>query len=274
MISSYEEIHIATNLDVMFRIYEDEADLITNHWHESFELIYLYDGTMTVTIQDKTHTLHQGQFLLINSSEIHSTLCEQHVKALLLQIPVCFFQESLPDVSHVYFYNVPSRHLKPDTYATITTLLCNMGDVYEAQEPWYSLQFKSLLYELVYTLMNTCYKTQSEATRIKSAKNLERLEAVTAYVRAHYKETISLDSIAKQVALNPEYFCRFFKRHMGQTFQEYVNQVRLTHVYQELTQTDLPVHIIMEQNGFSSYKLFSKYFKKTYHCTPSELRRL
>ena len=58
------------------------------------------------------------------------------------------------------------------------------------------------------------------------------------------------------------------------TFLQYVNQVKLYHIYQDLLYTDGNIQEIMERHGMYNTKLFYKLFKKTYNCTPREIRLL
>ena len=58
------------------------------------------------------------------------------------------------------------------------------------------------------------------------------------------------------------------------SFLQYVNEVRLNHIYQDLLYMEGSVQEIMERNGAYNTKLFYKLFKETYHCTPRELRRM
>lgn len=78
---------------------------------------------------------------------------------------------------------------------------------------------------------------------------------------------------AETAALSPEYFCRIFKRNTGITFLEYVNQVRLTHIYEELLSTEDTVTDILARNGFTNYKVFCRMFRETYGATPIQVRR-
>lgn len=101
---------------------------------------------------------------------------------------------------------------------------------------------------------------------------LTRLKDIITYVERHYMEPLSLSDISDRFALNPEYFCRFFKKNMGFTFLEYVNMVRLSHIYSDLMQTGDSITQIMERHGFINYKVFNRMFKEVYGCLPSKVR--
>ena len=57
------------------------------------------------------------------------------------------------------------------------------------------------------------------------------------------------------------------------TFLNYLNEVRLSHTYEDLLNTNAPISEVMEANGFTNQKLFNAAFKELYGCTPSAARR-
>lgn len=110
-------------------------------------------------------------------------------------------------------------------------------------------------------------------TREKENRNFERIEETLQYVKANYKREISLAEAAGLLNVSPEYFCRLFKKHTGQTFLEYLNAVRLIHFYHDLLQTDYSITELLSQNGITNYKVFIRTFRETYKTTPGKLRR-
>ena len=93
------------------------------------------------------------------------------------------------------------------------------------------------------------------------------------YINAHYAEQLSLEQVAAQVYLNPDYFSRVFKIETGQTFINYLTDVRLQHSVQLLENTALRVQTIAQQVGYYNASYFSTTFKKKYGVSPYEYRR-
>lgn len=93
------------------------------------------------------------------------------------------------------------------------------------------------------------------------------------YINAHYAEQLSLEQVAAQVYLNPDYFSRVFKTETGQTFINYLTDVRLQHSVQLLENTALRVQTIAQQVGYYNASYFSTTFKKKYGVSPYEYRR-
>lgn len=108
------------------------------------------------------------------------------------------------------------------------------------------------------------------AQQIPKSKNI-RLAA--DYIHAHYAEQLSLEQVAAQVYLNPDYFSRAFKVEMGQTFVNYLTDVRLQRSVQLLETTALRVQDIAQQVGYYNASYFSTTFKKKYGMSPYEYRR-
>ena len=98
------------------------------------------------------------------------------------------------------------------------------------------------------------------------------MDEVIRYVKNNYKNNISLKDAASLLNISPEYFCRLFKKHTGQTFLAYLNAVRMSRFYQDLMATDYSVTDLMERHGITNYKVLIRDFKQTYGTTPNKLR--
>lgn len=94
-------------------------------------------------------------------------------------------------------------------------------------------------------------------------------DAIT-YLKAHYREKISLSMVAQAVNFNAEYFSRLFVRETGMNFTVYLNSLRMRQAVELLEHTDKKVYEIAEEVGYSSLSYFSTAFKKSFGQTPAE----
>lgn len=99
------------------------------------------------------------------------------------------------------------------------------------------------------------------------------MEQVLNYTAKNYNRPISIEEISRIAFLESGYFCRFFKKHMGLTFLEYQNEVRLSYIYQDLLTTTDTLSMILERHGFTNYKIFRRMFFEHFHATPSQIRK-
>ncbi|WP_236877887.1 helix-turn-helix transcriptional regulator [Clostridioides difficile] len=107
----------------------------------------------------------------------------------------------------------------------------------------------------------------------KTVLDLSKFEPVLEYTNINYKSPISINKIATVAHLQPEYFCRKFKQYMGQTYLEYLNDVRISHIYKDLINTNDTLCSILETHGFTNTKLFYRIFKEKFKCTPKHIRK-
>ena len=78
---------------------------------------------------------------------------------------------------------------------------------------------------------------------------------------------------ANSVSMSERNFQRQFKRETGQTPHEFLLQIRLEAVRQQLTETDLPVDKIARRCGFFSGEHVAKLFRKHMAISPCEYRK-
>lgn len=83
------------------------------------------------------------------------------------------------------------------------------------------------------------------------------------YINAHYAEQLSLEQVAAQVYLNPDYFSRVFKIETGQTFINYLTDVRLQHSVQLLENTALRVQTMPNRSVITMPAIFQRPLKRS-----------
>ena len=272
---THEQINYEQHSGMILHIAENNGAFTNKHWHNGFEIIYITDGQMTVGVRDSEYLLSQGGFAVINCKTIHSAYNKGYCKNLLLQIPYDTIRKNIPDIDSIMIRCICISGQKAvGKSAEIKELLENLVSLCTSEHDYgYLLRLNSIVYNLLYLLvMNFRTGTDPELKR-KSDKNIQRLGIVLQYVRQHYSENISLSDAASLVALNKEYFARFFRKYMGQTFMDYVFSVRLECAYFDILNTDYTIGKIAAKCGFeNNYRIFVNKFRMLYGCNPAELR--
>lgn len=269
---THENINVSPRLPVYCFIYEEYKQFTPSHWHDHIEILYPIEGTLYITLNEVEHTIRKEQLFVVNASEIHSTRSDGHVKILLLQIPYDYLASFIPDFKLIRFQESfeDANMQNSFSYVMMQQQLSSLIRIYSEQEYGYELAFMAQLHNFLHTLY-VRFSTRLEHIE-KEPKHIARLKDVLNYISEHYAEPISLKDVSALAALNPEYFCRAFKRCTGITLLEYINQIRLNHIYSELISTQDSITDILERNGFTNYKVFSRMFKEHYGKTPSALR--
>ena len=115
------------------------------------------------------------------------------------------------------------------------------------------------------------YKT-FEGYRVHSGSG-PRKKLVKSFLDEHYKEKLSLESVASHFFIDKHYLARLFKEQYGVTLVTYLQQVRITHAKRMLRFTDKSIEEIGLECGIGELNYFSRVFKKLEGVSPSEFRR-
>lgn len=275
----YERVLPGQGQKVLFRISEDRGSCTPNHWHNALEFIYLLEGETAVAASGKRSWLKQEDFILINSREIHSAACPFYNRAALLQIPEEVLCSCVPQFEKIRFF-VDSTETGSEKYAEkikkyrrrIGELAAEMARLGEERKAGWLLPFYSRLFELLELFYREFSETESGSEIPVKNRQAAVLEKVLSFTEAHYREPVKLSEAAEAAALQPQYFCRFFKKTMGMSYIQYLNEYRLFKVCGELFQTERPLGELLEAHGFTNDKLFRRLFWERFGMTPSEMK--
>lgn len=274
-ILNHEIVNTSTATNVRFFTSIDNGSYVTAHWHRAIEIIYIQTGALSVFTDTHTYELEAGQCILINANVIHSTKCTTPNTAIVFQIPLDFMETYIPNVQNLVFHLDESN--EDSKYRTKLDIFKNtlqkMQVANDMQPDGYLLLFNRFLYDILFQLYHNFSTQVLHSNFIKRKKELDRLNPILQYTALNYARPITIEEIAHVAILQPGYFCRFFKKNMGMTFLEYLNELRLSYIYQDLISTSDPINMILERHGFTNYKLFRRMFHEHFGCTPGQIRK-
>ncbi len=98
------------------------------------------------------------------------------------------------------------------------------------------------------------------------------INKIKNYIELHFRDNISLKTIANTFFMNPVYMGQLFKKTYGVYFKDFLLNLRLTEAKKLLRQTNKRVYEIAEEVGFGSADYFVTQFEKSEGITPSEYR--
>ena len=102
----------------------------------------------------------------------------------------------------------------------------------------------------------------------------QTVEKICAIIQEHYRENLTIQSIAERIYLSPNYICMVFKHATGQTINQYTTQVRMEQAKKLLAQQELRIADIGAAVGYAEPGYFNKLFKKYAALTPKEYRQM
>ncbi|MBG9797798.1 bifunctional transcriptional activator/DNA repair enzyme AdaA [Brevibacillus laterosporus] len=104
--------------------------------------------------------------------------------------------------------------------------------------------------------------------------DVEWVAQITDYIKKNYSETLTLESLADICHGSPYHMHRTFKRIMGITPIEYIQQTRINKAMVYLIQSDKTIADIAMTVGMPNTPYFITLFKKVTGYTPKKFRQL
>ena len=274
--NTYENVNLQPDIgfDIRFVTMNHNSPF---HWHRELEILYVLNGHAIVHMDGEQYVLNPLDAIVVDYAKIHEVIYElPQTMGICIHVSRQLLRRYMLD-SEFLSIHCAGKHLTPEEqpyYDELCRYLKELTILYVNQKNTYQLKSTALILDILACLIEHFSESITKSASEAKVGNMERIEQICDYVEHHYKEEITLQEAADELGLNKEYFCRFFKQNTGNSFIQYVNQVRINHIYQDLLHTDEGVQEIMERHGFYNQKLFYRMFKERYECTPREARNM
>ena len=210
-----------------------------------YDLTFVISGNMTYESDGKEYNLKSGDALLFKPNTKRARLG--------LNTPLHFvsFNFSLyNDINtDIFLPNVINSE--------IVSLVCaypfsHLNELYFSKQKCINM-LNYILFEII--------------NQISAVSKNNHIVSLINYINANLGKPISLSSAAKQVNLSKEYTASLFKKETGQTFCEYLNDVRLDTAKNLILSSDMSLTEISLSTGFENYNYFSRLFKRKFGIT-------
>jgi len=174
--------------------------------------------------------------------------------------------------------NLIKNYIFVDVVLAIAKLVDDLGGEVEKVFPELnSIEMVMSNIQTIEQLREQAYKILSSALAYRDSqpngqyKNLIR--HAKEYLERHYTNPeLSLNEMAAQANLSASHFSVVFSQETGQTFKEYLTEIRINKAKELLRMTALRSADIAYQVGYNDPHYFSSVFKKNTGLTPIEFR--
>ncbi len=253
---------------------------VPTHWHNEMEIIYIKKGKGQVTLDFENHYVEAGDIVVVLPGQLHSI--NQYESFTMEYENIIFstdmFLSKHSDSLETEFFvpfvsgSIAFEHLitKDDyIYPELSSCLNRADHICESFPKGYKLALKGYLYEFFYVI----YTNSEEIIQDKANKNLDKIKEIIKYIETNYHEPISIDEISSVCGFSSSHFMKFFKKAMGTSFIDYLNDYRLSMATRMLISSEDNIIDIAAECGYDNLSYFNRIFKKKYHMTPREYRK-
>ncbi|MGI5896583.1 MAG: helix-turn-helix domain-containing protein [Oscillospiraceae bacterium] len=256
------------------------------HWHDEFELGFVTGGCVVYQTNYHTFTLRQGDGIFINSGTLHYLHPVEPTPNARLQTQ--FFDKeflagasgSLLDMKYIapvqdqpWLDAIPFYH--DDAYARSVLAQIQRGAALCQQKgPFFELRLRSLFSELWEAVYNFAVKDSENGRSVSRSAENERMKKMMRYIQEHFREKMTVTSIAASVPVSERECYRLFQTHLGITPMEYILSLRVQNAQSLLMNTQKSILEIAIETGFGTSSYFGKIFRQYHHLTPTQYRRL
>lgn len=253
---------------------------VPTHWHEEFELNYVWEGKGQIYLNGERYTVSGGDILVIPPNVLHAAYPQ---KGGALRYDAFVFHPSLLGTGNqdrctvecVYplvrgQIKIKSYIARTDRdYPEIRECILQILAYGKENSRQGDLLLKSGLFRLLYLL-------EKDASVDPEADPGERdlIRPALRYMEEHYEENITVTQLAACCNLSKSYFMSCFKKTTGISAVEHLIQLRIRAVCQELNKTDRSISEIAADCGYGNLSNFNRQFKKCVGCSPGNYRKM
>ena len=223
------------------------------HFHRAYELIFINDGKLSVSIDQKEYLLQKNDFVFIFNNQMHEFKTIDYS-----EITVILFS---PELIGDFFMNfkgfVPDNNmLHLDRELDIKKISSIYGK-------------KSFLYAVCADLIN-----QTTFVPIKQSSQTKVLYKILLYVEKNYSTDCTLKAVAKYLQYDYPYLSKLFVKLMNMTFTDYLNHYRISQACYLLRNIHQSIGEVAVNCGYNNLRTFHRNFKKITNQSPKEYRAL
>lgn len=246
------------------------------HQHKYFEFVYVLQGTAVRIMSDAAVPVSAGDYYVADPRTAHGYENIQDLEV----INCLFFPEYIdraladcPSVSsllanRVLRFGVPvdipiADRVLHDTDNSVLRIIKKMEREYTDCRTGYKEMLRCYLTQV---LVHTSRACETRAPH-------KAVEKVMEYLKAHYREPLSLDTLSQLVDYTPQYLSSLFSEEVGISIQMFLQRIRIEEASHLLVTTKLSTTEVAAEVGYQDPRHFSKIFRKYQKISPREYRK-
>ena len=254
--------------DLIAIYYEFENTIEAHHMYTRFEvynMIYVFDGKITVTTKDEDFTLSANDVFMLTPQKKAEIKINAKTNLLIFHIDPILFKNTQDENNILRCFDIHNKKNNANNFSTplvkqlfesIKTCICGSKGRYHVVS-----RFVSLICEM--------------ALEFDRAKGVNRLPNVNItlttidYIEKNFTEDLTLESVANEMGISKNSVGRICRAMRGRSFLELLNDLRFEKARHYLLNENVSIKNIATLCGFKSYNTFYKSYLKKFGEVPS-----
>ena len=259
----------------VFHYRDRNPESVTLHYHDYYEIFFFLSGNVDYRVEGRTYRLESGDLLLISPQELHQPAVEpdavyerivlwvdrsylQSISAPSMDLSACFGNE----------FTGPINLLRPPKVQQVALgqMLSRLNREHHGTHPGGETYAGGLLQQFLVEVNRLALQTTS---RIRKMDDPDLVSQVLAYIGIHYRENITLETLASEFFVSKYHLSHEFSHQVGTSIYRYVIFRRLM-LARELIASGSAPGDIYQFCGFGDYANFYRAFKSEYGISPRQ----
>ncbi len=260
----------------------------TFHLHNELEMVFALSDNIICRWENGSIKVPRNSLLLLNPSDLHylyteegSTLCERYVlyfstnyisdfssevnllecfmlrkdkRPIVLSVPDHMQYPFLKLMEKMAYYHKSAKGELPAAYGA-------------------ALHLRLLLGELL-LITNELFLEQFQLTAAPmSLRHTQLVYDIQEYIRHHYHEPLTSESIAEAFLISKTQLYNIFKEVGNLTVSDYITDYRIAQAKNLLLNSDHSIETISQSVGYYNLSSFSRAFKASVKVSPLQYRK-
>lgn len=243
------------------------------HWHEFFEMAFVVAGEGVHVLNGTAYPLTRGNLFLLTPADFHAL---ELGPSGTLELFNAIFSEAMieDDVGRLLFQGLSDHHLLLSKVhaSAVEAEFRRLQVEAKDQRAGHQRVIHSTLQRLLVEIARSA--PEKSGSNGKPLAQPHKFHKVLIYLHHHYREPVTLQAVAEHAALSPNYFSACFRAATGETYQRYLQSLRLRFAKSLLAASHLPVTDVCFASGFQTLSHFERAFKREFGRSPTGWRAL
>ena len=216
--------------------------------------------------------------IFLSNFESHSTkIIKKPYKRYVLTFSPIIFEENIDDMELLSLFKARPQNFQHKIYVRQYSTLINLMEeiIQESkseENDKYSEELQSMYVKALLIYANRAQSTISYNNGFDQdiTKLIFRVQNI---IDKQFSENIRVNELCKELHISMPYFSSQFKNYTGYSPKQYLTQIRLNFVANEIITTPSSITDIALSAGFSDINNFHRIFKNHFSLTPLEFRK-